>query len=46
LALFKIFKGNDKNNLDAKPLNDGYAYYNTDTTRFYIDAFYPPTIEQ
>ena len=46
MALFKIFKGNDKSNLDAKPLTDGYAYYNTDTRRFYIDAYYPPTTEQ
>jgi len=41
LALFKIFKGKDKTKLDAMPMNDGYAYYNTNNGLFYIDAEYP-----
>ena len=47
MALFKIFKGNDSakitNSAAAgyKPLVDGYAYYDTTTRKFYIDAEYP-----
>lgn len=47
MALFKIFKGNDSNKL-TKPSTtgyltptDGYAYYDTSTKLFYIDAAYP-----
>ena len=40
MALFKIFKGNDKTKLDNMPKNDGYAYYNTNNGLFYIDANY------
>lgn len=46
MALFKIFKGNNKSNLDNMPKNDGYAYYNTNNGLFYIDAYYTPTDEQ
>ena len=45
MALFKIFKGNDSTKLDEMPLVDGYAYYNTNNTNFYIDAFYPATAD-
>ena len=45
MALFKIFKGNDSTKLDEMPLVDGYAYYNTNNTNFYIDAFYPATTD-
>ena len=47
MALFKIFKGSDSNKL-TKPgttgyltPTDGYAYYDTTTKLFYIDANYP-----
>lgn len=46
MALFKIFKGNNKSNLNNMPKNDGYAYYNTNNGLFYIDAYYTPTEEQ
>lgn len=46
MALFKIFKGNNKSNLDGMPKNDGYAYYNTNNGLFYIDAYYTPTEKQ
>ena len=45
MALFKIFKGNNKASLDNKAKVDGYAYYNTDNGLFYIDAYYKPTSE-
>lgn len=43
MALFKIFKGNDTaklSNYTALPPTDGYAYYDTSTKLFYIDADY------
>ena len=47
MALFKIFKGNDTAKLTDstatgyKTPTDGYAYYDTSTKLFYIDAEYP-----
>ena len=47
MALFKIFKGRESNKITDpnepgyKPLVDGYAYYDTSTKLFYIDAEYP-----
>lgn len=46
MALFKIFKGNSSDKLlnpeaqGYKTPVDGYAYYNTSTGLFYIDADY------
>ena len=47
MALFKIFKGSDSTKLTDSSVNgyisptDGYAYYDTTTKLFYIDASYP-----
>jgi len=47
LALFKIFKGRESNKITNpnasgyRQLTDGYAYYDTSTRLFYIDAEYP-----
>jgi len=46
MALFKVFKGNNASNLNKIDKHDGYSYYDTNATRFYIDAFYPPTTAQ
>ena len=46
MALFKVFKGNNASNLNGLEKHDGYSYYDTNATRFYIDAFYPPTTAQ
>ncbi len=54
MALFKIFKGNTTDNLLKPTINgqtnknykapvDGYAYYDTSTKFFYIDADYRET---
>jgi len=49
LALFKIFKGSDSAKLTDSTATgykipvDGYAYYDTTTKLFYIDAEYPGT---
>jgi hypothetical protein len=49
LALFKIFKGSDSAKLTNTAASgyrtptDGYAYYDTSTKLFYIDAEYPGT---
>ena len=46
MALFKIFKGNstakltDSKNPNYKIPTDGYAYYDTSSKLFYIDADY------
>lgn len=46
MALFKIFKGNQTNKLTDSTVEgyripiDGYAYYDTSTRKFYIDADY------
>ena len=46
MALFKIFKGNDSSKLTDSSATgyktpiDGYAYYDTSTRKFYIDADY------
>lgn len=47
MALFKIFKGHDSSKLTDSSVEgyrdptDGYAYYDTSTKLFYIDAEYP-----
>lgn len=47
MALFKIFKGSESSKLTNpsatgyKTPVDGYAYYDTTTKLFYIDAAYP-----
>ena len=47
MALFKIFKGNDSGKITDPSIIgyrdpvDGYAYYDTSTKLFYIDAEYP-----
>ena len=56
MALFKIFKGSDSSKLTDstatgyKTPTDGYAYYDTSTKLFYIDAAYdssnPTTISR
>lgn len=49
MALFKIFKGSDSSKLTDSSVSgykvpvDGYAYYDTTTKLFYIDAEYPGT---
>ena len=46
MALFKIFKGNNSSKLTDSSVSgyrtptDGYAYYDTSTKLFYIDADY------
>ena len=47
MALFKIFKGSETAKLTDSSITgykvptDGYAYYDTSTKLFYIDAEYP-----
>ena len=49
MALFKVFKGKDSEKIinpsasGYKQPVDGYAYYDTSSKLFYIDAAYDPT---